>query len=342
MSQEIISQAGVAKSSGHSRLWLRSLGLLLLAFLLWRLDRNAITETLRRSDLRLVALSVAGIVPLILVKTVRWQRILAAQSIRFALWPALLAYFSSLFAGFLTPGRLGEFVKALHVQRAGAASSATAFASVLADRLFDLYALLAIGAAALAALPRAGSGWTAGLLLAALFLPPLLLLHDGVFGLLQASAMRLHTWGGKLLGPQSWLAEVRAGLRRLTGRELALAVLLTIGAYAMFFGQCYLLAQAVGLHIGVAPVAYAVALGSLVTLLPLSISGLGTREAAMIAYLGAAGVSSETALGFSLLVFATFYVGGGLLGLVAWWLQPLPQINPLRRQPQTPREEMQL
>ncbi len=40
----------------------------------------------------------------------------------------------------------------------------------------------------------------------------------------------------------------------------------------------------------------------------------------MIAYLGAAGVTSEAALGFSLLVFFTFYLGGGLIGLVAWLL----------------------
>ena len=67
---------------------------------------------------------------------------------------------------------------------------------------------------------------------------------------------------------------------------------------------------------GFVTTSYAVALGSLITLLPISISGLGTREAVMIAYLGTAGISSEAALGFSLLVFFTFYICGGLIGLV--------------------------
>jgi hypothetical protein len=36
------------------------------------------------------------------------------------------------------------------------------------------------------------------------------------------------------------------------------------------------------------------------------------------------GVTAEQALGFSLLVFATFYIGGGLMGAVAWWIKPAP------------------
>ncbi len=44
----------------------------------------------------------------------------------------------------------------------------------------------------------------------------------------------------------------------------------------------------------------------------------------MIAYLGTAGISSEAALGFSLLVFFTFYICGGLIGLFAWLIKPIP------------------
>jgi hypothetical protein len=95
-------------------------------------------------------------------------------------------------------------------------------------------------------------------------------------------------------------------------------------AYGIFFGQCYLLALALGLPLSYLQVSYTVAIGSLVTLLPISISGLGTREAAIIAYLATAGITGEQALGFSLLVFAAFYVAGGLFGAVAWLIKPAP------------------
>jgi len=102
------------------------------------------------------------------------------------------------------------------------------------------------------------------------------------------------------------------------GRDVVTSVL------TVTISGLYLLALALGLPIKFVPVSYAIALGSLVTLLPISISGLGTREATIIAYLSTLGISAEAALGFSLLVFATFYLGGGLMGAAAWWLKPVP------------------
>jgi hypothetical protein len=40
--------------------------------------------------------------------------------------------------------------------------------------------------------------------------------------------------------------------------------------------------------------------------------------------MGTFGIAPAQALGFSLLVFVTFYLGGGLIGAVAWWLKPVP------------------
>lgn len=304
---------------------LRLVGLGLLAFVLARLNLAQVYALLRQADPLLVTLSLALLIPLIWLKTVRWQIILAAQGVRYAAWPALLAYFGSLFVGFLTPGRLGEFVKAFHVQHECGVSGALAFATVLADRLFDLLALLVVGTLALLALSLTTTdAFAVAATVALLVVPFLLFLNPAIYSLVQRWAQRWGRIGLRLCGPHGWLTEIHLSLRRLEPLALAASLLLTALAYGVYFGQCYLLALAIDLPAGFRTVTYAVALGSLVTLLPLSISGLGTREAAMIAYLGAAGVSSEAALGFSLLVFFTFYLGGGLIGLVAWLVKPVP------------------
>lgn len=300
-------------------------GLVLLVFLIARLDLNQIREVIRTADLWLISLSMLGIVPLIYVKTIRWQGLLRVQAIRLALWPALLAYFGSLFIGFLTPGRLGEFVKAVHVSHDCNVPLAQAFSSVLADRLFDLYLLLLVGSAALLSLALSGQEIIVLVALAFTMLLPLgLLLYEKTFVRMQRIGLRLGPWGHKLFGAGGLLPEVRAGLLQLTWGRFLMAAVLTILAYGIFFGQCYLLACALNLSVGIGPVTFAVALGSLVTLVPISISGLGTREAAMIAYLDSAGVQAEPALSFSLLVFVTFYIAGGLIGAVAWWIKPAP------------------
>ncbi|HXF61981.1 MAG TPA: lysylphosphatidylglycerol synthase transmembrane domain-containing protein, partial [Caldilineaceae bacterium] len=195
------------------------------------------------------------------------------------------------------------------------------------DRLFDLAALLVVGAAALVALPAAAgqAGAALAIVLAVSAVSGWLLLDRRGVALLQTAGARLGPWASGWVGsPQSRLVQLHHALRALSPQTLVWAGALTALAYALYFGQCWLLAQAAGLPVGVGPVSYATALGSLVTLLPISISGLGTREATLILYLGAAGVQPESALGFSLLIFAVFYAGSGALGLMAWWLKPAP------------------
>jgi hypothetical protein len=250
---------------------------------------------------------------------------MVAQCIYYPVISAYLAYFGSLFIGLLTPGRLGEFVKALHVNQDCDVSLVRAFSTVLADRLFDLYTLLLVGSIALTTLPL---GNTQILTLAAsatlLIAPLILFLNHRTFDWFQRVGLKLGRVGQKFFTAGGWLTEMRDSVRQLTWKYVIIAILLTSVAYIVFFVQCYLLALALNVELSFIEVSYAVALGSLVTLVPISISGLGTREATIIAYLGTLGVTAESALGFSLLVFVTFYIGGGLIGAVAWWIKPAP------------------
>ena len=307
--------------------WLRLIGLGLLGLLLWRVDIAATIRTFGNANLGLVLIVLALDLLLVLVKSVRWLVLMVAQGIQYSVGSAYLAYFGSVFIGLLTPGRLGEFVKTLHVSQDCEISTGRALSSVLADRLFDLYMLLGVGGAALIALAAKGGGSNlAGLALLTLCLtvPLAIFLHEGAFSLVQRLGLHLGRIGQHLFGPQSWVLELRSGLQQLSLPWVVGAMALTVLAYAIFFGQCYLLALALGLRVGFVQVSYTVALGSLVTLLPISISGLGTREAAIVAYLGTVGVPTEAALGFSLLVFVTFYIAGGLMGALAWWIKPVP------------------
>ena len=285
-------------------------------------------------DLFLVIASLGLTPPLILIKTARWQGILRSQLVEFRIWSAYLAYFGSLFIGFLTPGRLGEFVKAVHVSEECGVSPTRAFSSVLADRLFDLYLLLMVGGVALIAVTSETLlSVIVGLMLTLMLTVPVLFILDH----------GENTWPQKLRPPRvgrlgvalsaliSWAIEVRSELRRLDGRRFLVAGALTLLAYMVLFSQGFLLALALGLDVGFVQVSYVMALGGLVTLIPVSISGLGTREAVSVAYLGTHGVSSEAALGFSLLVFLTFYFGGGLMGALAWWVKPAPLAFPWSR-----------
>ncbi len=304
--------------------WIRLIGIALLMFLIWRIDFSGTLALLKKVSLPILGLVILLNLPQICIKAYRWKSLLHSQKIEYGIVPAALSYFGSIFIGLLTPGRLGELIKAVHVSQDCGVSKARALSSVLADRLFDLYALLLIGGAAMLS-----SGRSLNNLLALvesaflLFLPLLILLHDSTFQRVEKLGLRMGKWVSRLFDPDSWLTELRTGLKELSVGDAFVAALLTAVAYAVFFEQCYLLAHALNVKASFLQIMYAVSLGSLVTLIPISISGLGTREATIVAYLGSVGVSSELSLGYSLLIFVTFYVAGGLMGAVAWLIKPV-------------------
>jgi hypothetical protein len=123
------------------------------------------------------------------------------------------------------------------------------------------------------------------------------------------------------------------GLRPLLSFRLLLPVGLTLLAYALFFLQGLLLALALDLRLGVVYLTVSLSVSGFVTLLPISISGLGTRDAALIAMFAPAGIIAEQAVAYSTLFFLTFYIAGGLIGAVAY------QIKPLDRRPSEARDE---
>ena len=91
----------------------------------------------------------------------------------------------------------------------------------------------------------------------------------------------------------------------------------------MFFVQCYLIVTAMGLSINFITITLFMAISNLISFIPISISGLGTRDATLIFLFSLIGLKPELAVSYAFLVFITFFVAGGMLGAVTWWMRPL-------------------
>jgi uncharacterized protein (TIRG00374 family) len=308
--------------------WLRLIGIGLLGYLLWKTDTSELLAVLGKVSIPLLLLAVILDIPSVVLKSLRWRSLMRAQDIHYSLWQSILAYYSTIFLGLFTPGRLGEFAKAIYVSADSDVPIGKALSSVLVDRLFDLLLLIMVGCLALFTTTtlNAWQTWLSIALIAVgLVLAWWLYMTDKGFDWASQLASRLlGRMSRKLLAPESWLIEIRLGLKQLPSQTLLVASIITTLAYLVLFCQCYILALALELPISYLITSYAVALGSLITLLPISISGIGTRDAVIITYLGSLGIPAEGALGFSLLISLMFYTSGGLMGFAAWWLKPLP------------------
>ncbi len=303
----------------------RLIGLAVLALILLKVDLKATVSALAGLHWGYLLLAIAANVPMFGLKAWRWQEMLRMQGIRYPWRDAFLVFMAGLFLGLVTPGRVGEMSKALYLKQDRGVPVSVGLANVLMDRLFDLYTILLLGAAGLVWF-RLLPDWALALILAgtaASIALPVILLNRSLAAWALGLARRLpllRRCDARLTGA---VGRFQEGLRPLLTPRLVIPLLLTQAAYLIFFWQGRLLATAVGLQIGIGYLAMCLSVAGVVTLLPISISGLGTRDAALIAMFAPRGITASHTMAFSTLYFLTFYIIGGIIGAIAWQLKPL-------------------
>jgi hypothetical protein len=299
----------------------RSLGFALLAALVASVGPARLLAACAGADLRWLALAAPGFALFTAAKALRWR------GLHYPLGRSFAVYQASAFLAFVTPGRVGDLAKAGYLRRDLGASWTAGLASTLADRVLDLWVLCGWAALALVLAAPPGplrSALGAALLALGAAAPAL------AWPPLQRRAARLLArlpvrGAGALRGPAERLA---AELGRLwSPRLLALAALTALGFGCLFAGA-FALARGLQLPIGPATCTYSVAAASLVALLPVSVSGIGTRDAALVVLLAPHGVAAEQALSFSLAYLAASLVFSNGLGAVCWLRDPLARTAP--------------
>lgn len=236
---------------------------------------------------------------------------------------AYLVYLASYFIGVITPGRMGEFAKVHYLRNQANVSVSQALRPSLVDRVFDMLCLLAVGAAGWVFLGLHNIEGMTRAKIMGFALTGVLVLTGPLWGRAPIRFVgRIRIFGRRFQKLMTWVDEMLASFYTRVG---GLCALLTVVSYAIGFFQSWVIARSVGIQ-GVSYLTMCVitAAINLAMLLPVSVSGFGTREAAAIFLLGQTyHVPQDQAISFSLLSFGVFNVFGGLVGVVCWLLMPL-------------------
>jgi uncharacterized membrane protein YbhN (UPF0104 family) len=105
----------------------------------------------------------------------------------------------------------------------------------------------------------------------------------------------------------------------LSGMQLARQFGLTVLATGVVYLRLYLLVTALDIHLAAIPFVAAMSLASVAALIPVSVSGIGTRDAALMLIAPALGISPEQAIGISTLILFLSVVNGAVGLAVYLW-----------------------
>lgn len=302
----------------------RFIGLLFLLILLFTIDWNRAFAVVRAARPGWLALSAAANVVFILIKSFRWYCLLRAQGIHYGLGRTLRVYQAGTFLSVVTPGKIGDFAKAGYLREDLGVPLTEGVASVLIDRLLDLLTLC--GSALVMVLLSTGVERfiPSILIFCALVAAATVLLFSRRAGRAVATlAERLPFLGKSAARLRPRLREVGAALVRMRGAALLGPVLLSVLAYACLFGGCHALALALRLPLTFFNTVYAISVANVIALLPFSVSGVGTRDVAIVIFFRDLGIDSARAVMFSLGYLVLTFVFATGLGAYYWLRSPL-------------------
>jgi glycosyltransferase 2 family protein len=301
------------------------IGVSVVAFILV-LDSVEIAETLsviQTAAPSWLALMVLFLIGDILLRAVRWQRLLAPiRPVRFI---RTLAY---LLIGYLAnnvlPARLGELVRCHYLGDREGLSRTTTLGTVVVERVVDIAVVVAIAAFAIIVLSVRGAVANAVIVGVAIVALLTVVLAIGVAAHRLPGAERVAVaiarWprvgelGGRL---RSGLAV--AGRPRTLFEALALSVL-AWGATLLAFAAA---GQAIGIELRIGDAALLASGVALAAAIPSGPASLGTFELAAVRIGEALGIAGDAALAIGLLVHAAILVttsaGGGIaLARLGW------------------------
>ena len=272
-----------------------------LSWLVWRTEWTPLLDTLRGVRLDLCTVSLGLYCLAQIVSSYRWQLLARSVGLNGPLRRFVALYYVGMFFNLFLPTSMGGDVVRAWLLADGPGRRWQAVLSVFSERFAGLMMLLCL--ACLATIPNLNvlPSWALGLVWGSATMGVLFVI---ALPLLSRRIVRLQKVTHAL------------SLYRSQHRTLVIVLALSLVVQASGIVQVWLLGEALGLP--APPLAYAVVipLVTLLTMLPISVNGVGVREGFLVLLLAPVGVPEAGAIALGLLWLSVLAVASLIGGVV--------------------------
>ncbi len=299
------------------------IGLIIFIVLLSKTNLGEIFQNIKNIKLSYLLFAFLLTIPMLINKATCWNYIKRKQDIKYSIKDSFLMYCSGLYLGLITPGRLGEISKATYLKKDGY-STGKSLVGVVLDRLSDFVFLVSF--------VLVGS-----LFFFSEFKKESLIVILGIIILLiilwVSIKIGIFKWFfkkifNKLIPKKyqdSWKINFQdfvGDIKNLKTKHWLIIFLITTFSWTFYYLQTFIIAKGLGIDVPILYFAISVTIAGLITLIPVSISGIGTRDAALLALFVPFSVSTEKIIAFSALILL-LSLFTALIGLICWLIKPI-------------------
>lgn len=306
---------------------IRYTGLLLFIIILANLNIDNTMNILLNMNISYFLISSILFIPYVIIKSTRWKLLMSALDIKYSLKDSTVMYMAATFIGSITPGYIGDFIKILYLKK-DEHPFGRSFSSILLDRLFDIASIILLGLAGSLLIYQVyqvhATSFSAIFILMAIVL---LTIITAPKWRNYAKTIVIYV-SNKVLPYKykenvgNYFDDVFNSFSLFSFIDISIAILLTILGWAINFFMAYLVALSIHLTISFMYLATCMAISTLIAFIPISISGIGTRDATLIILFSYIGYSMESAIAFSTARFMLYLVNITVT-MVAWMVRPI-------------------
>ncbi|MBL7160296.1 MAG: flippase-like domain-containing protein [Candidatus Aenigmarchaeota archaeon] len=303
------------------------IGIAIFIYLLLNIDLPKVADILLRTSILFFSVAIVITLVDIVLKAFKWQLIFNSYSIPVKFSRFLSSWIVGLSLSMITPGKVGDFAKAYYLR--DKAPLGKGLTTVMADRIIDLltlFVLAIIGLSIFATMYTQDNALliTTYALFAAFVLVIIIFSKKSIASAILRPFYRRLVPEKKKEKLKSIYNDFYAGIGLILGKKKLLTVVVLI-TFLIWFGTImviYFISLSLGFEIPLHFLLIVIPIITLLEALPISFSGVGTRDATMIFFFGFIGISAEASVSISLLYLLTSYIFV-FIGFLIWYKNPI-------------------
>jgi uncharacterized protein (TIRG00374 family) len=283
-----------SRPKGRKRAVAIFISLLVLFLLYWKVDRHALVQNLLHMNWRWFSLALFMFIPQIIAISWRWKRMAGALT-PVSIKQSVTLVLASQTLNLVLPSKMGDLSKGYFLARSGAVDLATGMSVVIFEKMLDVAALAAWMIAGIFMLMITGFSHHAIPMMLPAIAAPFGIAALGAVLVIYAVPLRRFLpfikWCEKRFGQARFFKVhkmVLAGHRtlhllRAKGGARSEILLMSILIWFLHLVQIWFFFQSLGAHTTVVAFVSMVPLAIFIGLIPVSLAGFGTRDAAFVA-----------------------------------------------------------
>lgn len=309
--------------------WFILIGIILFAFILLNIDVGKVLTHLSEANLSLIFLAIIVVFFITILKGIKWKLLVNAHELNFSTIDCIKTFCIGFFLGVVTPGRIGDFSRAAYLKKKGN-SFFQGISSIVFDRIIDIAILLVLSIVAVFVFAQFFHKDIISLpLLAIIFV---IFIAVCIIAL-KKNLSRIFLKPLAFLIPMQYKSLIKNsmdsfynGVAKAKQKKLLIILAAFIGIVTWLLSIFGAFLVLIALNIQQIPMLFVFVIVPIITLLeilPISFSGIGTRDAALVFLFSFFGASAEQAVAYSLIYLFSGYFFVALLGAIFFMQNPI-------------------